>query len=182
MSAAVVLPFVQAFAQGPSLPILVTPIPVSPAGERLPSRPPQPYVGIYRKYTVALLRRYLSLSLKAGRVPSVLGQEMFRANITHYRTATFEDVVIFLHDVDRSLEKLTPEQQHLIARITLQEFTVGEVSAALSADPRTIIRRHTRALDSLTRIFLDVKIFTPPIYCQGGKSDASSPNGLFCAT
>jgi len=95
---------------------------------------------------------------------------MFRAKITHYRTASFEDVVIFLHDIDRSLEKLTPEQQHLIARITLQEFTIGEVAVALSVDPRTIIRRHTRALDHLTRIFLDRKILNPPNCCQGGNS------------
>jgi len=38
---------------------------------------------------------------------------------------------------------------------------VGDVSAALSLDPRTVIRRHTRALDRLTRIFLDVDMLAP---------------------
>jgi hypothetical protein len=34
------------------------------------------------------------MSLEAGRVPSLLGQEMFRAKITHYRVESFEDVVM----------------------------------------------------------------------------------------
>jgi Sigma-70, region 4 len=167
MSAAAVLPCVWAAVEGPPLPTLVLP---PPQFAPRPSAPPLPSLAFYRKYTIALLHRFLRRSLQAGRVPSLLGQEMFRAKITHCRSESLEDIVIFLHDVERCLEKLTPEQQHLIARVTLQEFTVGEVAVALGTDPRTIIRRHARALDALTRILLDVKIFHPPDSCQGGKS------------
>ena len=36
----------------------------------------------YRKYTEAMLRRYMTMSMEAGRVPSLLGREMFRGNVT----------------------------------------------------------------------------------------------------
>ena len=86
MSAAVVvpeiLPFVWAFASQTSTP------PPRPA-----SRPPEPQVAFYRKYTEAMLRRYVRMSMEAGKVPSLLGKEMFRAKVTSYRVESFEDVV-----------------------------------------------------------------------------------------
>jgi hypothetical protein len=152
---------VWAFAQGPSLPVA-------------PAKPPEPQMAFLRKYTVALLARYVRMSMEAGKVPSLLGQEMLRGKVSSYRVESFEDVVIFLHDIEHCLEKLEPGQQHLITRLTLQGFTVGEVSAALGVDPRTVIRRHTRALDRLTRIFLDAEMLAPLNspglnHCQGGK-------------
>jgi DNA-directed RNA polymerase specialized sigma24 family protein len=106
------------------------------------------------------------MSLEAGRVPSLLGQEMFRAKVTHYRIASFEDVVISLHDIEHCLEQLSPRQQHLVTRISLQEFTVGEVSAALGVDPRTVINSYRHAIDRLTEIFLSTKILEPLKCCQ----------------
>lgn len=156
-AAAAILPYVWAFSQGPTLPMATT-------------RPPEPQMAFYRKYTVALLARYVRMSMEAGKVPSRMGQEMLRGVVSSKRVESFEDVVIFVHDTEHCLEKLTPEQQHLITRVTLQEFTIGEVSAALRLDPRTVIRRHTRALDALTRIFLDVEMLVPLKHCQGGKS------------
>lgn len=85
MSAAIVLPFVQAFAQQRVVPQL------SPQTGR---RPPEPQVAFYRKYTEAMLRRYVRMSMEAGKVPSLLGREMFRAKVTSYRVESFEDVVI----------------------------------------------------------------------------------------
>lgn len=58
-----------------------------------------PDIWIYRKKTTALLRRYMMWSLEAGRVPSLLGRELFRARISAYTATTFEARVIFLHDV-----------------------------------------------------------------------------------
>lgn len=148
-----VLRTVWAFADGPSL----------PAARVLP---PKPNLAFYRKYTEALLRRYVRMSLEAGRVPSLLGQEMFRAKVTHYRVESFEDVVIFLHDVEQCLGKLNDRQQHLVARIALQEFTISEVSTALGVDPRSVIACYRRSIDRLTEVFLDVKILEPQKCCQ----------------
>jgi RNA polymerase sigma factor (sigma-70 family) len=162
MSAAAVLPFVWATA---------TPRPVpssSPNSPQHRTRPVEPQMGFYRKYTEAMLRRYVRMSMEAGKVPSLLGKEMFRGKVTSYRVESFEDVVIFLHDIDKCLERLDPDQQSLISRIALEEYTLAETAALLGLPLRTVIRRYWRALDRLTRIFLAVKLLEPLKSCQGG--------------
>lgn len=109
----------------------------------------------YRDRTVALLRRYERLSVETGRLPSVLGREFFRAKVTSYRAATFEDVVIFVHDVERSLEKLDKFEQQLIARMVLQDYSQEEAAGILGCADRTIRRVLPEALDRLSQIFLD---------------------------
>ncbi len=90
-----------------------------------------PEVAFYRKYTEGLLRRYVRLSMEAGRAPSLLGREMFRGNVTNYSVQGFDDVVIFVHDVETCVKMLDEEQQHLIRRIALQEFTLEETASLL---------------------------------------------------
>lgn len=125
------------------------------------------HVAFYRKYTEALLRRYVKLSLEAGRTPSLLGQEMFRGKVTSYKVHSFEDVVIFVHDVGRCVAKLDSGQQHMIRRIALQEYTQGETSAMTGLSLRTVHRRYTEAIDRLTGIFLAAKMLEPLSACQG---------------
>ena len=115
----------------------------------------------YRKYTEAMLRRYMTMSMEAGRVPSLLGRELFRGNVTHYDVQSFEDVVIFVHDVENCLDKLGKGQQHLVRRIALQEYTLGETAAMLGLSLRTVIRNYSDALDRLTRMFLDKGMLHP---------------------
>jgi DNA-directed RNA polymerase specialized sigma24 family protein len=86
---------------------------------------------------------------------------MFRGNVTSCRVEGFDDVVIFVHDVDRCLEKLEEEQRSLISRISLQQFTVGETATLMGLKPRTVVRRYGQAVDSLTRIFLGVQMLEP---------------------
>jgi len=88
-------------------------------------------MGFYRKYTEGLLRRYLRLSTEAGRVPSLLGRELFRGNVSHYRVHSFEDVVLFCMDVERCLAKLNLEEKDLVRRVALQEYTQAEAAAVL---------------------------------------------------
>jgi hypothetical protein len=135
----------------------------------VPREEVSPEMGFYRKYTEGLLRRYVRLSMEAGRVPSLLGQEMFRAKVTAYRVESFEDVVIFIYDVEKCLAKLDEEQQSLIARICLQQYTVGETAKLMNLGPRTVVRRYRVAIDRLTRIFLTVKMLEPMKCCQGGQ-------------
>ena len=47
--------------------------------------PPKLELAFYRKYTEAMLRRYLRLSMEVGRVPSLMGREMFRGHVSHYK-------------------------------------------------------------------------------------------------
>ena len=129
-----------------------------------------PQTAFYRSYTEAMLRRYGVLSLESGRVPSMLGREMFRGKVTSYRVHAFDDVVIFVHDVGQCIKLLSPEQQRLIERIGVQEYTFGEAATMLRLSLRSVQRRYTEALDELTGIFLKrrllERIATDP--CQEG--------------
>jgi hypothetical protein len=115
-----------------------------------------PYIGQYRERTVALLRRYLRLSLETGRLPSMVGKEFFRAKVTAYRSVTFEDRVIFVSDVERILEKLEYWDRELIARLILQEHSHEKTARLLHCDRKTIFRRLPEVLDLLSESFLEV--------------------------
>lgn len=129
-----------------------------------------PSLAFYRKYTEALLRRYAQMAMESGRVPSLLGRELFRGKVTNYVVHGFDDVVIFVHDVERCLQKLDLGQQQLVERIGLQEYTLGEAAGLLGLSLRTAIRKYARALDQLTEIFLERKLLAPSVACQGAES------------
>ena len=112
-----------------------------------------PETAFYRKYTEAMLRRYAVMALQKGRVPSLLGREMFRGKVTSYRIHGFDDVIIFVADVERCLKLLTTEQQRLIVRVAVQEYTRQETASMLRWSFRSTQRRYHEALDELTAIF-----------------------------
>ena len=177
MSAAFVLPFVQARAE--FVPILkrIEAGQSAAAGPQPESRPnPRPQLAFYRKYTEAILRRYMRMSLDVGRVPSILGREMFRARVSNYRMESFEDAVIFCHDVERCIQRLTASEQLLIEHITFKQYTVAEAAHLLRTTPKAIIWQYTNALDRLTRIFLDLEILNPPKSCQDPKMVENAPS------
>lgn len=115
----------------------------------------------YRRYTEAMLRRYSKLSMESGRVSSLLGKELFRGRVTSCRVTGFDDVVIFCHDMERCLMTLTPEEQKLLKRIGVQEYTQGETAGMLGVSLRTVVTRYGRALDRLTAVLLDRRLLEP---------------------
>ncbi|MGO8793295.1 MAG: hypothetical protein ACLQLC_00600 [Candidatus Sulfotelmatobacter sp.] len=123
-----------------------------------------PDLWMYRGRTVALLRRYMRLSLETGRLPSILGKELFRAAVTSYRAVTFEDRVIFVSDVEKILGQLEEWDQQLIARVILQEHTAEKAACLLNCCRKTIDRRVPEALDLLSESFLAVGLLVaiPP--------------------
>jgi hypothetical protein len=92
--------------------------------------------------------------VELGRLPSLLGREFFRAHVSSYRMSSFEDGVIFVHDVERCLESLEHDFQQVIARVVFQEYTAEEAATLLQCARRTIVRRYMEALDHLSGIFL----------------------------
>jgi hypothetical protein len=160
-------------------------IPAQPADEaasaaegctEVPDRNPD--LWLYRDRTVGLLRRYLRLSIEVGRMPSLLGREFFRTRVTSYKASTFEDSVIFVHDVERSLEELNEFEKKLIAKIVLQQYSKEEAGRLLGCGYRTVERLFPEALDRVTEILLRRQILTGllrtksevPKTCQGGKT------------
>jgi hypothetical protein len=115
-----------------------------------------PDLWMYRKRTVSLLHRYLRFSLETGRLPSFIGRECFRAKISFYTSATFEDRVIFVRDVEKSLERLEYGDQQLIARTIFQEYSQEQTARILRWGLRTVERRLPQVLDLLSEDFLKV--------------------------
>jgi hypothetical protein len=136
-----------------------------------PSNEPKVELAFYRKYTEAMLRRYLRLSMQSGRVPSLLGRELFRGNVTSYRVHGFEDAVIFCFDVEKRLGRLQVMDQQLIKRIALQQYTQGEAAGMLGLSLRNCIRQYGYALDQMTEMFLKAKMLEPLKSCQGGRGE-----------
>jgi hypothetical protein len=68
----------------------------------------------YRRRVVAMLRRFMRYSIETGRLPSLLGREFFREKVTSYTVVTFEDRVIFVHDMERCMDRLDEFSRQLI--------------------------------------------------------------------
>lgn len=110
---------------------------------------------LYRSRTTALLRRYLRFSIEVGRLPSILGRELFRSKVTSYRMSSFEDAVIFVYDVEHALTQVSAFGQLLIATIIFQEYSQDEAAEHLRCARRTICREFPDALDRISEIFLE---------------------------
>ena len=128
----------------------------------------------------------MRLAMEVGRLPSLLGREFFRSRVTSYRVSTFEDSVIFVHDVEKCLERLDPFSQKLIAKIVLQEYSQPEAAGILGCGLRTVERCFPEALDQLSEIFLRVGVIkqmcTPANTresCQEGESEEKFASRCF---
>ena len=131
---------------------------------------------IYRARTVAMLRRYMRYSIETGRLPSLVGREFFRSRITKYQMATFEDRVIFVHDMERCLEHLDDFGRQVLGRIVLQEYGQEDAARLLGCTRMTVHRKLLESLDQLSDILLRVDLLdtlTAGVKktCQGGKED-----------
>lgn len=110
-------------------------------------------LAFYRRRTETLLRRYLQASLAVGRVPSISDDITARGRVSCRRMKNFEDVVIFVIDVERCLKVLDAAALNLVVKIALQEYALVEVAEQLQLDTRTVGRAYGLALDKLTEMF-----------------------------
>ncbi|HXZ39154.1 MAG TPA: hypothetical protein VEG68_00340 [Terriglobales bacterium] len=118
----------------------------------------EPDIWLYRDRTTALLWRYMRLAVEIGRLPSLLGREFFRARVSPYSAQTFENTVIFVHDVECCLRLLDSADRILIAMLSLEQRSQEEVARSLRCTQRTIGRHYAEALDRLSEIFLQREI------------------------
>ena len=116
--------------------------------------PFDPDLWLYRERTMALLRRYLQASIEVGRLPSLLGRELFRSRVTSYSMASFEDGVIFVHDVERALQQLSEIGRQLISVMVFQDYSQNETAELLRCGRRTVRREFAAALDRISELFL----------------------------
>lgn len=110
---------------------------------------------VYRSRTMALLKRYARASVEVGRLPALLGREIFRSHVTSYSMSSFEDVVIFVTDIERCIDHLTDLDKKILAMHVFEEYTIAEVSHLLVFPQRTIERQLQSALDTLSLILVE---------------------------
>ncbi len=115
-------------------------------------------LAFYRKRTEALLRQYLQASMQMGRTPSILGNCMFRGKVSSYRMHSFEDMVIFVFDIEKCLKRLDGFSQNVVAKIALQEYSHGETAELTGQSVRSIGRKYSEAIDALTAILLEYEL------------------------
>jgi hypothetical protein len=127
-----------------------SPQPVSPRAESEGS------VARYRPYTRALLRRYFRMAVDLGRLPSVLGGLCFRARVSSYPLRTFEDSVIFVHDMERVFERVNRYSMEIIAGVVMLDYSLPEAALRMGITLQRAERRYAAALDALSRILLNV--------------------------
>jgi hypothetical protein len=110
---------------------------------------------VYRGRAVSMLRRYMRYSLETGRLPSLLGREFFRATVTKYRVSTFEDRVIFVHDMEICLGRLDEFSRQVLGRVVLQEYDHAQAGRLLGCTRMTVHRKLLEALDLLSSILIE---------------------------
>lgn len=130
------------------------------AGKTRPEMP-KGELAFYRKYTEALLRRYVQMSMEAGRVPSMLGRSVLGGRASRYRIHGFDDAVNFRLDVEKCLHRLEPEEREILRRVAMQEYTQAEAAGLMGICLRTCVQRYGRALDRLTGILLEFRLLEP---------------------
>ena len=119
---------------------------------------PQSSFYVYRSSCVAMLRRYFQMSIEIGRLPAILGREIFRSRSDTIRKAWFEDAVIYVHDIDRCLAGLHHFDQEVIARVIFQDYSQDQAARLLGCTDRHLRYRLAVSLDVLAKVFLERRL------------------------
>src|SRR3989454_7926357 len=114
---------------------------------------------LYRDRTMGLLRRYRRISIEVGRLPSLLGREVFRTRVSSYHVTSLEEAGMFVRDGECRLQQLNEFDRKLLTRIIFQEYTHDEAAQMLGCWRRTIGRRFAEALDRRSGLLLDAGLF-----------------------
>ena len=141
--------------------VAATEAPASLERKARPLPAPKLELSFYRKYTEGLLRRYVQMTMEAGRVPSMLGRSVLGGRASSYRIHGFDDAVIFRLDVEKCLRRLDAPEYEVVRRVAMLEYTQAEAAAVIGICLRTCVQRYGRAMDKLTGILLEARLLEP---------------------
>ena len=114
-----------------------------------------------RSRTMALLHRFFRTALLVGRMPSLLGRDIFRMQLQSPAAHAFEDSVLFVCDVELCLRQLDPFDQRLIAFCVLEDRSEWQASRCFHMSQGEISRRLGHVLDLLHETFCRVGLLPP---------------------
>jgi hypothetical protein len=109
----------------------------------------------FRSQTLAIVRHFYEIASQIGRLPSILGREFFRAKISHHAIPSFEEQVVFIHDVEHALARLGEQDAGVIALVGLFHCTLNDAADMLGRSRRTVVQRYADSIDRLAEIFLE---------------------------
>jgi hypothetical protein len=115
-----------------------------------------------RVRTMSVLHRFFRSALMVGRMPSLLGREIFRSRATAMPARAFEDAVVFVCDVERCLRELGPIEQRLIAFCILEDRSEWEAARRFQRSQSDVSRRLGQTLDLLHETFCRVGLLKRP--------------------
>ncbi|MFY9747497.1 MAG: hypothetical protein WA891_13450 [Acidobacteriaceae bacterium] len=147
----------------PAMPCIVAS--ATAVAEQFPRARPKPIVGFafYRKHTLALLHRYLRISLEIGRAPSALGRIVLRGRVSSYRLRTFEDGMIFVLDMEKAMKQLDRLSLAVVRRIVLEDYSIPEAAALTGETERSVNRIYGEAMNRLTAVLLHFGLLMPNV-------------------
>jgi hypothetical protein len=114
-----------------------------------------------RTRTAALLHRFFHAALQVGRMPSLLGREIFRPHMKTTPARAFEDSVVFVCDVERCLRALDRFDRRLVAFCILEDRTEWEAARHFRCSQAYISRRLGETLDLLHETFCRLGLLRP---------------------
>jgi len=120
-----------------------------------------------RVRTMNVLHRFFRMALMVGRMPSLLGREIFRSRVTSLPARAFEDAVVFVCDVERCLRDLEPLEQRLIAFCVLEDHSEWEAARRFQRSQSDVSRRLGQTLDLLHETFCRVGLLKRPAPLPG---------------
>ncbi len=115
-----------------------------------------------RAHAHGLLRRYLYASLQTSRVGSTMRDPVGRGWVSSRPLVTFEDALIFVHDMERCIKSLDSLDRDMLTRVVIQEYTQSEASVLLGMSVRTMSYKFPAAMDRLTRKLIEAELLILP--------------------
>jgi hypothetical protein len=109
----------------------------------------------FRGQALAIVRHFFEIASQVGRLPSILGRELFRAKVSHHAIPSFEEQAVFVHDVEHALGQLTDRDAEVMALVGLFHYSLDDAAAMLGRSRTGITARFSDALDRLAEIFLE---------------------------
>lgn len=138
----------------------------------------EPELSIYRSATIWMLRKYFNISVELGRLPSPMGREFFRSQLRCHPVA-FERFVVYALDIENCVRRLRRDDQELIKRVVLQEYTQEEAARLMNWPVIRVERRLPEVLDMLTDQFIRLHLMKVPAPTPAERDEAS-PDEVGC--
>ena len=117
-----------------------------------------------RARTMGLLHRFFRTALLVGRMPSLIGREVFRTNMRSTPARALEDAVVFVCDIERVLRTLATNDQRLIAFCVLEDHSEWEAARVFHCGQKEASRRLAEVLDLLHETFCRLGFLPRPVH------------------